>query len=47
LFEKETNGGSDIEVKDFANTNLPNLKEHLSSAQELLNKLNTQHGGRG
>src|SRR6185369_11802240 len=39
LFEKEAKGGSDVEVKSFAATGLPKLREHLSRAQQIKTRL--------
>ncbi len=47
MFEKEANGGLDTEVKDLAITTISNLKGHLASAQELINKLNARKGAKG
>lgn len=45
-FQKESNQGSDTDVKDFASSGIPGLQKHLDAAQELQNKLNTRKGGK-
>jgi putative membrane protein len=47
LFQKEASTGTDSDVKDYATTNSQPLQEHLTAAQELANKVNTQRGTRG
>jgi putative membrane protein len=44
LFQKEAANGSDPDVKQFASTTLTTLQEHLTSAQELENKLKVAKG---
>jgi putative membrane protein len=45
-FQKESNQGSDTDVKDFASSGIPTLQKHLETAQELQNKFNTHKGGK-
>jgi putative membrane protein len=45
-FQKESNQGSDTDVKDFASSGIPALQKHLDTAQELQNKFNTNKGGK-
>ena len=44
-FQKEAVNGSDIDVMDFASTNVQSLKEHLSMTQELENEHTKRHKG--
>jgi putative membrane protein len=41
LFEKQANGGSDADLKAFAQKQLPGLRGHLKQAQDLQGKLGT------
>ena len=41
LFEKQANGGSDADLKAFAQKQLPGLRNHLKQAQDLQGKLGT------
>ena len=44
LFQKEAANGSDPDVKQFASSTLTALQEHLTTAQELENKLKVAKG---
>jgi predicted outer membrane protein len=39
LFEKQANGGSDADLKAFAQKQLPGLRNHLKQAQKLQARL--------
>jgi putative membrane protein len=45
-FDTEATQGSDPDVKEFASSTQSTLKDHLSAAQELANKLNVAKGGK-
>jgi putative membrane protein len=45
-FDTEATQGSDPDVKEFASSTESTLKDHLSAAQELANKLNVAKGGK-
>lgn len=45
-FQKESNQGSDTDVKDFASSGISTLQKHLDTAQELQNKFNTHKGSK-
>lgn len=44
LFEKESNSGSDPDVKAFAAKTLPTLREHLEQARSVANNLGSASG---
>jgi putative membrane protein len=45
-FDTEATQGSDPDVKEFASSTQSTLRDHLSAAQELANKLNVAKGGK-
>ena len=47
LFDKEANEGSDPDLKSFASTNLPMLKEHLTTAQNIRDKMDNMKPSSG
>ena len=44
-FEKEANGGTDAELKAFASSTLPTLREHLQMIQRINDKMSMRKGG--
>jgi len=46
-FDKQANDGTDVDLKSFASTNLPLLKEHLTTAQNIRDKMDNMKPSAG